>query len=123
MIFRKYFTKLFEKNYLQLFHFLHQIYFGFRKFLQNIKFTASSVFYIITRACTMVYCCICKSSGTKGYFSFPTGSRRSDWLDRANLPKESDLEVKIKSLRVCFRHFQVNDLLVVGKHVRISKGE
>ena len=71
----------------------------------------------------MVYCCICKSPGTKGYFFFPTDSRRAEWLDRACLPKESDLTVKIKSLRVCFRHFQAKDLLVVGNQVRISKGE
>ena len=54
---------------------------------------------------------------------FPTGPQRAEWLQIASLPLESELKVKIKSLKVCFRHFQGKDLVLVGNQVRISKGE
>ena len=71
----------------------------------------------------MVSCCICKASGTKGFFKVPTGPRRADYLEIAGLPPESELKVKIASLKICFRHFHAKDLVVVGDQVRISKGE
>ena len=65
------------------------------------------------------YCSICKASGLKGYFNFPKGPRRADYLRIAGLPTDSE----VKGLRVCFRHFQEKDLVVVGNQVRIRKGE
>ena len=71
----------------------------------------------------VVYCCLCKASGNKGFFQLPTGPRRANFLKVAELPEEEDLNVKTKSLKFCFRHFQGKDLVVVGNQVRLSKGE
>ena len=71
----------------------------------------------------VVYCCLCKASGNKGFFQLPTGPRRANFLKVAELPQEEDLNVKTKSLKFCFRHFQGKDLVVVGNQVRLSKGE
>ena len=69
------------------------------------------------------YCSICKASGPKGYFNFPKGPQRADYLRIAELPPEPELKVKVSGLRVCFRHFQEKDLVVVGNQVRIRKGK
>ena len=71
----------------------------------------------------MVCCSICKSSDTKGLFRFPSDQRRARYLEIAGLPQEKDLKVKIQSLRICFRHFKVNDFIFVGNFVKIRTGK
>ena len=54
-----------------------------------------------------ISCSFCKTPGDKGYFSFPNGPQRKECLQIGGLPPEEDLKVKISSLRICFRHYQV----------------
>ena len=71
----------------------------------------------------VVYCCVCKSKGEKGFFRYPTGSQRAECLRISGLPPEPELKVKIGGLRICFRHFQANDLIVVNGKVRLRTGK
>ena len=64
------------------------------------------------------YCSFCKTSGLKGYFRYPA-DQRANYLRIAGLPPEK----KANNLRVCFRHFQANDLIFVGDQLRIRKGK
>ena len=64
------------------------------------------------------HCSFCKASGQKGYFRYPP-DQRANYLSIAGLPPEK----KADNLRVCFRHFQAKDLVMVGNQVKLSKGE
>ena len=64
------------------------------------------------------YCSFCKVPGDKGYFRYPP-DQRANYLAIAGLPPEK----KADNLRVCFRHFQANDLIFVGDQLRIRKGK
>ena len=64
------------------------------------------------------HCSFCKASGQKGFFRFPP-DQRANYLSIAGLPPED----KADNLRVCFRHFQANDLNFVGNQLRIRKGK
>ena len=68
----------------------------------------------------VVYCSVCKSKGEKGFFRYPSGEfQRAECLRIAGLPPEPELKVKIGGLRICYRHFQANDLLVVNNKVTL----
>ena len=72
----------------------------------------------------VVYCSVCKSKGEKGFFRYPSGeSQRAECLRIAGLPPEPELKVKIGGLRICYRHFQANDLLVVNNKVQLRTGK
>ena len=72
----------------------------------------------------VVYCSVCKSKGEKGFFRYPSDeSQRAECLRIAGLPPEPELKVKIGGLRICYRHFQANDLLVVNNKVQLRTGK
>ena len=72
----------------------------------------------------MVNCSICKARESKGLFRFPSDSRRARCLEIAALPPEKDLTVKVENLRICFRHYKVNDFYFVGNNqLKIRKGK
>ena len=71
-----------------------------------------------------ITCSFCHTRGTKGYFRYPKGPERAECLRLAGLPEESDLKVKVESLRICFRHYDAKDFYFVdGDQIRIKKGK
>ena len=71
----------------------------------------------------MVNCSICKARESKGLFRFPSDSRRARCLEIVGLPPKKDLTVKVENLRICFRHYKVNDFYFVGNQVKIRAGK
>ena len=72
----------------------------------------------------VVYCSFCKKPGDKGYFFFPKDeSQRAECLRIGGLPPEPELKVKIGGLRICYRHYQAKDLLVVNSRIKLCKGK
>ena len=63
----------------------------------------------------MKVCKICKKTGAKGFYQI-----KSDWLGILGLPPELDLK---KHHMICYQHFKLEDLYIVGDQVRLKKGK
>ena len=60
-------------------------------------------------------CIICKNGG-KGQFCFPNDTRREEWLKICDLPTNCIT----KYLRVCFRHFRLEDVAYHGSYIKLQ---
>ena len=71
-----------------------------------------------------VTCSICKIRGQQGYYRLPNGPNRDECLKIAGLPPEPELNVKVDSLRICFRHYEAKDFYFAdGGQLRLRKGK
>ena len=67
-------------------------------------------------------CSFCSSRGDKGYFIYPKEPQRGECLKLAGIT-ESDLKVKVESLRICFRHYKAEDFYFNdGGQLRLRRG-
>ena len=64
-------------------------------------------------------CIICKKAG-KGQFCFPDdNARRGEWLKICDLP----INCSTEQLRVCFRHFRLEDVAYHGSYIKLQNIE
>ena len=68
-------------------------------------------------------CILCKTIGSRGYFGFPIAQKFREtfenWLKVCEIPANTD----IKRQFVCFRHFQMEDLVQFSNYYKPKSGK
>lgn len=97
-----------------------------RKHNKNTKLSSSTILTETKMSQKKVQkCVICKISGPEGYFLFPTNEKlRDQWIKEC--PESEGIISKDGKIspgkKVCFRHFDPNEVKIVNQRYRLEPG-